>query len=1107
MNEQTIFTAVLELPPAERAAFLDEACVSDKPMRLRVEKLLSVHAGAGDFLDRPGGAVGLTIDEPIVERPGMLVGPYKLLEQIGEGGFGVVFMAEQQRPVQRRVAVKVIKPGMDTRQVIARFEAERQALALMDHPNIARVLDAGATDSGRPYFAMELVRGIPLNEFCEERRLTVAKQLQLFVTVCKAVQHAHQKGIIHRDIKPNNVLVTLHDGEPVAKVIDFGVAKATGQRLTEKTLFTSFAQMVGTPLYMSPEQAELSGLDIDTRSDIYSLGVLLYELLTGTTPFDKERLRTAGYDEVRRIIREEEPARPSARVSTLNRAITTVTADRKNDPNRPRAMFRGELDWIVMKALEKDRNRRYDSAAAFAADVQRYLDDEAVEACPPSVIYRLRKFARRNKAGMVTAAVIGLVVLLAVGSLTVSYLRIEKSLRHEQEAKQDLVQSLYYQWVSAAAHERTKNRHAHAEELLQQCPSDLRGWEWHYLKRRPFTDVRTLAHDDIINRVAWSPDGQLLASGGRKGGVKVWDVRNGAMVFQLQAQKGFVRGLVFSPDGRILASGGQDDAIKLWDVATDQLLRSFPIGPGTTIVQVLEFSPDGHFLAAAAQDRKVRLWSLADGSEILLSADLLATGGLAFAPDGRLITVSADGTVKILDPSARKVVAEFHADTRAAGYVVAFSRDRRLVALGCEDGTIKILRTDSLEEDRTLEAHTGEISGLAFGAGDERLASAGNDLTVKVWDLQTGMEALALDIIDRRANGLAFSPDGQLLAVGSANGVVQILDGTPLKGPGDAGQLLTLEGHSDAVTALEYSPDGRRVASASRDGTAKVWNADLGTEVLTFREHRAALTAVAWSRDGRRVASASWDGTARVWDATSGAEVFPSLDAHAGPVYGLVFNRDGTALATAHHDGSARVWDPATGKPIVCISHAHNLPVLGVAFNPSGERLASAGGGDNTIKVWDWRADITHPVQSLTAPENIVRNPAYSPDGKQLVAVVAMPARIWMWDTATGKGKPTPLPSTWKTSQALFTKTGQLAVVSSGRVEFLAADGADGPALVGCHSGEIECAAMSPDGRKLVTGAGYKGRGEVRIWNSSWWEDKGPKQAAQGVRTLKEALK
>jgi serine/threonine-protein kinase len=339
-----------------------------------------------------------------------VIGPYHLLEPIGEGGFGVVFMAEQQQPVRRKVALKVLKPGMDSRQVIARFEAERQALALMDHPNIARILDAGQTPAGRPYFVMELVKGIPITDYCDQAGLPVRGRLELFVAVCRAVQHAHQKGIIHRDIKPANVLVTLHDGTPVAKVIDFGVAKALGQPLTDKALFTGFAQLVGTPLYMSPEQAALGGLDVDTRCDVYALGVLLYELLTGTTPFDSGRLRTASFDEVRRIIREEEPARPSRRLSTPGRATTGVSAPRRGDPKRLGRLFRGELDWVVMKCLEKDRNRRYDTAGGLAGDVENYLHDRPVLACPPSVVYRVRTFARRKKTGL---AVAGLVLLAA----------------------------------------------------------------------------------------------------------------------------------------------------------------------------------------------------------------------------------------------------------------------------------------------------------------------------------------------------------------------------------------------------------------------------------------------------------------------------------------------------------------------------------------------------------------------------------------------------------------------------------------------------------------------------------------------------------------------
>jgi eukaryotic-like serine/threonine-protein kinase len=370
---------------------------------------------SSDELDLPLDST--LVHGAVPDRPGGAIGPYKLMEQIGEGGFGLVYVAEQQHPVKRRVALKVIKPGMDTRDVIARFEAERQALAMMDHPNIARVLDAGATDSGRPYFVMELVRGLPITEYCDKSRLTPRERLELFVSVCQAVQHAHLKGIIHRDIKPSNVLVTTHDGQPVVKVIDFGVAKALHQQLTDKTIYTRFAQMIGTPLYMSPEQAEMSGLDIDTRSDIYSLGVLLYELLTGSTPFDKKRLARVAYDELIRMIREEEPPKPSTRLSHSTESLPTIAADRRTEPAKLSKMFRGDLDWIVMKAMEKNRARRYETASAFAADVTRYLNDEAVEASPPSTAYRFKKLARRHRTALGTAtAFVGLLIAAVIVS-------------------------------------------------------------------------------------------------------------------------------------------------------------------------------------------------------------------------------------------------------------------------------------------------------------------------------------------------------------------------------------------------------------------------------------------------------------------------------------------------------------------------------------------------------------------------------------------------------------------------------------------------------------------------------------------------------------------
>jgi non-specific serine/threonine protein kinase/serine/threonine-protein kinase len=417
-----IFSEALELPSVEeRAAYLDRVCGSDRSLRARVEGLLRAHDEDDDFLENPGSAPTVDVapgGRPTSEGPGTVIGPYKLMEQIGEGGMGVVFVAEQNQPVRRRVALKVIKPGMDSRQVVARFEAERQALAMMDHPNIAKVHDGGTTASGRPYFVMELVRGIPITEYCDRERLSVPERLELFVLVCRAVQHAHQKGIIHRDLKPSNTLVTIIDGAAVPKVIDFGVAKATGPSLTDRTVYTAFHQFVGTPLYMSPEQADLSGMDIDTRSDIYSLGVLLYELMTATTPFDQETFRTAAFDELRRIIRESEPPKPSTRLSSLGTTRATVSANRKADVRQLDRTVRGELDWIVMKALEKDRRRRYETANDFASDVMRYLTDQPVQACPPSAGYRLRKFVRRNKGP--AAAGLALTALLVLGTVGTS---------------------------------------------------------------------------------------------------------------------------------------------------------------------------------------------------------------------------------------------------------------------------------------------------------------------------------------------------------------------------------------------------------------------------------------------------------------------------------------------------------------------------------------------------------------------------------------------------------------------------------------------------------------------------------------------------------------
>ncbi len=488
-DSKAIFLDALECNSADELnRLLGLACGSDTDLRTSVEKLLRAHQDAGAFLGG-AGKIDAASHQPITLPPGTRVGPYLLREQIGEGGMGLVFVADQEHPVRRRVALKVVKPGMDTRQVLARFEAERQALALMDHPNIAKVLDGGTTGEppalaggftvhhppanaggspGRPYFVMELVRGVPITDYCDQARLTPRQRLELFLPVCRAIQHAHQKGIIHRDIKPSNVLVTLYDSHPVPKVIDFGIAKAVGTAFADHSVYTGFAQLVGTPMYMSPEQAEMTAQDVDTRADVYALGVVLYELLTGTTPFDGETLRQAGFDEMRRIIREDEPAKPSHRVTTMSaEKQSTLSGQRGVDGRQLGRQLQGGLDWVVMTCLAKDRTRRYESAGALAADIERYLRDEPVTACPPSTSYRLRTFARRNRRALAT---VGVIAAALIGATAVSVWQAVKArnAQNQAETERDLAKTAECETAAAEKHANTEAAIARAvNDFLQ----------------------------------------------------------------------------------------------------------------------------------------------------------------------------------------------------------------------------------------------------------------------------------------------------------------------------------------------------------------------------------------------------------------------------------------------------------------------------------------------------------------------------------------------------------------------------------------------------------------------------------------------------------------
>jgi serine/threonine protein kinase len=601
-REEIVFEAALQLPPGERAEYLDKACPHDPELRRRVEGLLGALDRAGALLMEPAVSARTRTLEPSLaatDHAGDKVGRYKLLQRIGEGGCGVVYMAEQEEPVQRRVALKIIKLGMDTKSVVARFEAERQALAMMDHPNIAKFFDAGVTETGRPYFVMELVRGIRITDYCDQNDLDTTARLDLFIQVCRAVQHAHQKGIIHRDLKPSNILVTLHDGVPVPKVIDFGIAKAIQGRLTDQTLFTAFEQFIGTPAYMSPEQAELSGLDIDTRSDIYSLGVLLYELLTGKTPFDPKELLASGLDKMRQTIREQEPVRPSTCLSTMvGVELARAAKHRRIEAQRLVNLLSGDLDWIVMRCLEKDRTRRYETANGVAMDIKRHLNHEPVNARPPSAMYRLQKAWRRNKLVFIAGSAVVLAILAGAGLSLWQALRATRAERtataeatrtvqalgvatkktrlaeaERERAEQERLAAqrhLYVATCNLAQAAWNENNVQRMKQLLEESSSyPDRGFEWFYWQRQAHLELRAFwGHTSFLRGVAFSPDSQRIVSGSADATAKVWDAQSGFELLTLKGHRSEVATVAFFPDGRRIVTGSWDQTAKVWDAVS-----------------------------------------------------------------------------------------------------------------------------------------------------------------------------------------------------------------------------------------------------------------------------------------------------------------------------------------------------------------------------------------------------------------------------------------------------------------------------------------------------------------------------------------------------------
>ena len=1060
---EAIFNAaVKKATEAERSAYLDAVCGDDNALRNRVEALLKAHQQAGDFLKIPASDANVTIDSPAqIEGPGTKIGRYELLELIGEGGMGLVYLAEQKEPVKRRVALKIIKPGMDSKQVIARFEAERQTLALLEHSNIAHVFDAGTTEAGRPYFVMEYVEGKSITKYCDQQKLSVEERLGLFRQVCEGVHHAHQKGIIHRDIKPSNILVTVRGQRAVPKIIDFGIAKAITQPLSGKTAYTEHGQLLGTPEYMSPEQAEMAYQDVDIRSDIYSLGVLLYELLAGVPPFDAERLREGGIDHIQKVICEEEPRTPSARLTSLGDTAKAVAESRGTQIITLTRRLHRELEWIPMKAMQKDRTRRYRSASELSDDIQNYLSGTPLIAGPESTIYWARKFVRKHAGSVTMVVLVGVAIVVGLVASIMMGCRAERARQQEAAARKQVEQALsraenaeevaqtqrkiaeeqagkyrnlsYVHGVALADAKYRERNLRSTRKLLDSCPEDLRGWEWHRLNHIMDESLITIAPSQTgLFSIALGPNGKRIASVTDGKDITIWDAESGAEVLTFEESgKHFAGPLAFNPDGTRIVSGGRHrtasrgstPTIKVWDTSNGRELMTLDGHEGR--IRCVAVSPDGERIVSGSFDRTVKIWDASTGQELrTLSGHEDIVICAAFSPDGREIASGGyDQTVRIWDTVTGEQLKAFHMDGQKV-VAVDYSPDGERIAVGCGPGLIRILDTDTGQGITAAVNHVwyrSTVTSVDFSPDGTRLVSGSYDNTVRIWNADTGEEITTLVGHPYIVSKVAFTSDGKRIVSAGAVGGIKIWDANSDR----KGTILS--GHQGLVHQLAFTADGERLVSCSRDNTIKVWDVLGAREIMTISGHDGPVVKVAVSPDGKRIVSGSVDKTLRIWDAGTGRELRKLLG-HDGPVYSVAISPDGTRIASGGVT-DVKVWDASTGEELMAL-HGHKAKgaIHSVAFSPDGKRIVSTG-SDKTIRIWD--ADTGKELRTLSGHKLLVCNALFTPNGERIVSA-AYDGMIKIWDSATG--------------DQLMT-------------------------LIGHKESHIESLAISPDGKRIVSGS------------------------------------